>query len=236
MADVAMLPEIAPVVQRIVEEFHPERVVLFGSRAYGTPTPTSDVDLMIIMQTDRPLREQAVRIRQALAPSPHVPLDIHVRTPAQIRRGLNEHDFFIRDVMRGITLYEGEGMGTSEEAEDVAPEGAPAPLKYATRAWLAQAAQASIAAIQLRDAPLATPDYVCFLAQQGVETSLKALLQEREIAFPRTHDLVELMRLALAVVPPLGEHEAALETLTKCAVDARYPELTISMPDAEAAV
>lgn len=46
--------DIAEVVAQIVEHFHPQQVVLFGSYAYGTPTPDSDVDLLVVMET--PLR------------------------------------------------------------------------------------------------------------------------------------------------------------------------------------
>ena len=58
--------DIAEVVAQIVEHFHPQQVVLFGSYASGTPTPDSDVDLLVVMET--PLRnvEQAVEIRKAV--------------------------------------------------------------------------------------------------------------------------------------------------------------------------
>src|SRR4051812_28363195 len=59
--------------------FHPERIILFGSRANGAATSDSDIDLMVIMET--PLRpvDQAVCIRQALDLRPSFPLDILVR-------------------------------------------------------------------------------------------------------------------------------------------------------------
>jgi predicted nucleotidyltransferase len=34
------------IVQRLVDEFHPERIILFGSHAWGTPTNDSDIDLL----------------------------------------------------------------------------------------------------------------------------------------------------------------------------------------------
>jgi HEPN domain-containing protein len=70
-----------------------------------------------------------------------------------------------------------------------------------------------------------TPGYdlVCFLAQQCAEKYIKALLQESETAFPRTHDLRLLIGL---LVPPTAELDALLDRLdqlTAWAVDVRYP-------------
>jgi predicted nucleotidyltransferase len=99
--------QLAEVVAQIAETFRPERIVLFGSRAYGAPTEDSDVDLLVVMETDLRQPELAARIRQSLRLDPVFPLDIIVRLPAQIRLGLEEGDFFIEDVMTlGKTLYE----------------------------------------------------------------------------------------------------------------------------------
>jgi predicted nucleotidyltransferase len=99
--------QLAAVVASIAERFRPERIVLFGSRAYGTPTFDSDVDLMVVMETDLPNPEQAFRIHSTLELVPSFALDILVRRPEQIALGLAEGDFFIHDVMRkGIVLYD----------------------------------------------------------------------------------------------------------------------------------
>jgi predicted nucleotidyltransferase len=99
--------QLAAVVAHIAETFRPERIVLFGSRAYGTPTYDSDVDLMVVMET--PLRnpEQAHAIHRTLVKNPSFALDLLVRRPDQIALGLAEGDFFIEDVInQGATLYE----------------------------------------------------------------------------------------------------------------------------------
>ena len=56
---------------------------------------------------------------------------------------------------------------------------------------------------------------------------MKALLQEHEIEFPRTHSLAELATLAGSVIPELASRKADLDRLTKCAVAARYIEIRI---------
>src|SRR5438309_8504930 len=90
--------------RRVAERFHPDKVILFGSHAYGTPHADSDVDILVIM----PARNQidaAVRIDRAL--DPPFPLDLIVRTPRNMTWRLQEGDSFLGDIItRGIVLYE----------------------------------------------------------------------------------------------------------------------------------
>ena len=66
-------------------------------------------------------------------------------------------------------------------------------------------------------------DAVCFHAQQAAEKYLKALLQERRIKFPKTHDLVELMELAVRIDPSWEELRDRFDALDDFSVDIRYP-------------
>lgn len=92
-------------VAMIVERFSPERVILFGSFAYGQPTPESDVDLLVVMETSIKEVEQAVQICQALAP--RYGLDLLVRTPETLKRRLALGDMFLQEVVgKGEVLYE----------------------------------------------------------------------------------------------------------------------------------
>jgi predicted nucleotidyltransferase len=90
--------------RQIAARFHPDKIVLFGSYAYGKPHAESDVDLLVIMPA-RDVVSQAIRID--LAFEPPFSLDLMVRTPKQIERGLREDDWFLREVMeKGKVLYE----------------------------------------------------------------------------------------------------------------------------------
>ena len=62
------IPEktIHALVHRIVDEFHPQRIILFGSYAYGRPRPESDLDLLVIMHTPLSESQQAMQIRRHL--------------------------------------------------------------------------------------------------------------------------------------------------------------------------
>jgi predicted nucleotidyltransferase len=98
--------------RQIAERFEPEKIILFGSYAYGTPHEASDVDLLVVMPAANHV-SQAVRIRLAL-PAPF-PMDLLVRTPEKLRRGLEEADWFLREIAgKGKVLYEAKDgpMGT----------------------------------------------------------------------------------------------------------------------------
>ncbi len=100
--------EIRHVAKRIAEQFRPEKIVLFGSYAYGRPRPESDVDLLVIMETSLRSRQQRLEISRALSPRPF-PLDIIVYTPRQVEERLASGDPFLQEVMRrGKVLYERE--------------------------------------------------------------------------------------------------------------------------------
>lgn len=96
---------IAEVVDHIAAAFGPERIILFGSYAYGQPRPESDVDLLVIMETEQRETEQAVHILQTV--EHHFGLDLIVRTPAKLARRLALGDPFLIEILdRGMVLYE----------------------------------------------------------------------------------------------------------------------------------
>ena len=110
------LPQLLEdVSKRIVEAFDPHYIIVFGSHAYGQPTPDSDVDLLIVMDSDERPAARAMRVSKLLRPRPF-PMDILVRTPAEIQHRLEIGDYFIREIMeRGQVLYERsipEGVGS----------------------------------------------------------------------------------------------------------------------------
>jgi len=105
-SSVIPLGAIRRYAQQVAERFQPDRIILFGSYAYGTPHEDSDVDLMVVMPAANHVT-QAVRIRLAL-PAPF-PMDLLVRTPDDLRRGLREEDWFLREVVeKGKVLSEAQ--------------------------------------------------------------------------------------------------------------------------------
>jgi predicted nucleotidyltransferase len=90
--------------QRVGERFRPDKIILFGSRAYGTPHPDSDVDLLVIMPARNQIN-QAVRIRWE-CPAPF-PMDLIVRTPHNIGWRLRDGESFHTEIVsKGKVLYD----------------------------------------------------------------------------------------------------------------------------------
>ncbi len=96
---------LAEITQRITEALHPKKIILFGSYAYGNPTPNSDLDLLVIMETrDRPA-ERKRKVSDLFDPRP-LPMDFVVLTPVELRRRLISFDPFLEEILeKGQVLY-----------------------------------------------------------------------------------------------------------------------------------
>ena len=92
----------------IVREFHPEKIVLFGSYAYGDAHQDSDVDLVVVMPFEGSPFRQAARILSHVVRTVGVlPMDLLVRRPEQVRERMRMDDSFMREIIeRGKVIYE----------------------------------------------------------------------------------------------------------------------------------
>ena len=90
---------VATMVDRIVEGFDPERIVLFGSVARGDVTKYSDVDLLVVMPDGTDRREAAVAMRVALS-GMLIAKDIVVTTPDEIERRGHIKGTVLREALR----------------------------------------------------------------------------------------------------------------------------------------
>jgi predicted nucleotidyltransferase len=96
---------IAEMVRRIVEEFDPQKVILFGSYARGMAGPDSDVDLLVVMPVKGSRRQQRVAIRTALS-GMGLAKDVFVVTPEEVKRYGDLVGSIIRPALReGKVLY-----------------------------------------------------------------------------------------------------------------------------------
>jgi len=104
---VKRMSHIKQVCKRIADTYKPERIILFGSHAYGNPTPESDVDLLIVMDYEGSPVRQAVKISSELGLV--TPMDLLIRTPKQVQERLRIEDPFMREILeRGKVMYEAE--------------------------------------------------------------------------------------------------------------------------------
>jgi hypothetical protein len=93
-------------VQRLVPALHPHKIIMFGSYIYGVPTPDSDVDLLVILDTQAHPVDRYLSVSRLLRPRPF-PLDILVKTPEEMTRAVAHGDPFIIEILtQGRVLYE----------------------------------------------------------------------------------------------------------------------------------
>lgn len=96
---------ISAFATQVAKQFRPQRIILFGSYAYGKPTEDSDVDILVVLPFKGRNPEKATEIW--MATKPKFPIDIMVRKPAELKKRLKMGDFFLREITaKGKVLYE----------------------------------------------------------------------------------------------------------------------------------
>lgn len=98
--------KLKAITEKIVKEYQPEKIILFGSWAWGEPHEWSDIDLLIVKRTDTPRLTRERELGALLYPR-MFPIDVLVYTPEELATGINErHNLFLEDIVRnGQVLY-----------------------------------------------------------------------------------------------------------------------------------
>ena len=105
MTDKVTEQAIETMVERLVDRFDPDQIILFGSQARGTARPGSDVDLLVIMPVTGSKRARQLEMRMALHDIT-VPKDIILATPDEVARRRDIVGTIIRPALReGKVLY-----------------------------------------------------------------------------------------------------------------------------------
>lgn len=197
---------IEEIRDRIVAEFQPMRLILFGSMARNEAGRHSDVDLLVVLPRADNKRQVTVEIQSCLAGLP-VSRDIVVTTPEEIeRRGRVVGTLLYSALREGKVIYD---MSNSEHIAE-------------GERWLQFAREDLTTAEALAGQTALKPRHACWLAQQAAEKGLKGALIFLQIEPPRSHDLDALRDLL-----PEGWRVKAefpdLSALKEWAVEARYP-------------
>ena len=98
---------ISRIVRKIKNEYQPEKILLFGSYAWGNPTRDSDIDLFIIKQTDEKPRDRRIKVREILDEENALfALEPLVYTPDEIENRLKLGDDFIKKIInKGVVVH-----------------------------------------------------------------------------------------------------------------------------------
>lgn len=169
-----MLTTLEAIVQRLISGYDPDRIILFGSHAVGNAREGSDIDLLIVKETNQRPIDRRMEVERLLFDR-QVPLELLVYTPQELRDLYAVGSPFIEEVIEtGRVLY----------------------MRKNTAAWLAEAREELEIASILFDHRKYRG--VCIHSQQGVERGLKALILEKGRRPARTHDIVELLNIVTA--------------------------------------
>ena len=107
-AEIEARNTILDIVDKIRQEYQPDKIILFGSYAYGHPDRDSDIDLLIIKDTQERFIDRLFNVTKiASDPKRLTPLEVIVLTPEEIRERLQIGDQFLREALnKGEVLYE----------------------------------------------------------------------------------------------------------------------------------
>jgi len=218
----------AEIVSEILRVSTPVKVVLFGSRARGDFDEESDYDVLVVLSDEAELKAEQAKLKAAMMKLP-------ARVQVLVKRW-SEYEAMsgvtvglwrnIRD--EGVVLYEQElpnaikplDMKTNQDIAKTLLEKA---KKDKERA-------ATLLAVSPNDM-----EGIGFNAQQAIEKALKAVLAHRDVHFPRTHDLREILRLLVANGIGFDERLNEAVKLNEFAVEMRYDTVQFEI-DAKTAV
>jgi HEPN domain-containing protein/predicted nucleotidyltransferase len=164
-----MLKTVDEIKERLVALYDPDRIILFGSRGKGTAGERSDIDILILKDTEERPIDRRIRVERILADRA-VPLDILVYTPRELNYLFSLGSPFVEEVIEtGRVLY----------------------MRKATENWVKDAEdELSSALILLEHGKFKG---VCYHSQQCVEKALKSLILEKGERPDKVHDIVELL-------------------------------------------
>ena len=108
LADERVREIVSDIVERLKRDYQPERIILFGSYAYGEPSEDSDIDLLIVKRTNQRPIDRRVEVRKLVYdPERTIPFSPLVYTPEEIEWRLSLGDDFIKEILqKGEILYE----------------------------------------------------------------------------------------------------------------------------------
>jgi len=163
-----MIKTLKDISSRLIKEYDPEKIILFGSRAEGKDSEGSDIDLVIVKETDKRPLDRRIEVETLLSDRV-VPIDIVVYTPDEMRNLYFMGSPFVEeDVEKGRLLY----------------------MRKATSDWIRDAEEELESAKVLYEH--GRYKSACYHSQQSVEKGLKAIILEKGRRPERTHDIVDL--------------------------------------------
>lgn len=182
--------EVIAELMASLKHYDPEAAILFGSWARGEQDEYSDIDLVVIKQTQERFFDRSAALYAAGLPSRA--MDVFVYTPEEFRQMWEQGNPFIEGIVEeGIVIHRRPGAGPG--LEELAPRevrGMKRDPKETAGFWLEQAEQDLATARELSE--IGRHALACFEAQQAAEKALKAYLYRRGERVVLGHSVLEL--------------------------------------------
>ena len=165
---VMVIKTLRDVVNQLTEHYKPDRIILYGSYAGKRVKKNSDIDLLIIKDTNKRFIERVIEVERILS-NRVLPLDIVVYTPQEVRFLFSIGSPFIEEILeKGRLIY----------------------MRKVTDSWIKDAEDELDSAMILYEHGKYRG--ACYHGQQCVEKGLKALILEKGKRPARIHDIVGL--------------------------------------------
>ena len=210
-------------VQRLVAEFHPEQIWLFGSYAWGDPDEHSDLDFVVVVPESDLLPLRRAQLAHGCLGDLAIAKDVIVKTRAEFDRFIEVPASLAFKITReGTLLYKSKtarphaadvsGRFTSKERK-----------RELIQLWLKKA-EASLRIVRLIAGDSGGPlDAAIGHTQHAAERALKAFLTFADTPSQKSDDVGELLRQAIAIESSFTTVLPDASTVTPYSVKFRYP-------------
>ena len=207
---------IEALTRALVERFHPERIILFGSRARGDARDGSDYDVAVVIDAKR-TRDLRLAMEAEARAAAGAWVQVHLRRPGDIESRADDPGYIDWDIVReGVTLY-----ASSSRSRQVSER---RPQRSSVDAWRAMARPDLVTIENNLRGPEIPWASVGFHAQQAAEKYLKAAIFARGVRPTRTHNLIELLDVLVSAGVEVPDLHAECALLTPFATAGRYPD------------
>jgi predicted nucleotidyltransferase len=99
---------ISKIVKKIKEEYQPEKIILFGSYAYGKPAKNSDIDLLIIKESNKRRIDRFCEVRKIIRNIKGISIQPVVLTKDELNKRIKMGDDFIKEILAEGKVLHGE--------------------------------------------------------------------------------------------------------------------------------
>lgn len=215
------------IVNALVEHLHPERVILFGSRARGDHHEDSDYDVIVVLDAMMTRVDAEREVRQSVYG--RYPVDVILFTPAEYERKCTDVGTLAYvGAVEGVPLYERRRLAPRRVREELNE------IPESVAEWI-ERAEVDFRTMLDLERNNGEPDPICFHAHESAEKFFKCMLVRMHVAPPRSHSLAKLVETAGAAADVSAREACAI--LDDVWPRSRYPgHPRPSADDARAAV